>query len=141
MSSIRKINHITWGHEYSSGLDYLDNHRKIFIGIVNELIDIVNNDTCESDLPIILHRMAFHVENYFVNKEVALMGNSSLPLKVYKHQHHLFTDEVSKYQQEFNSGNRRACRSLLEFIIPWFENYIRLFSSADVEYMRSRGFK
>ena len=141
MNSKKKYDRISWSELHSSGLVYLDNHRRNFIDIVNELIEVVNEDTCASNLPMIFHRLAFYVEDYFVNKEIALMGNSDLPLQVYKQEHARFTAEVTRYQQAYNQGHERVCRDLLEFIIPWYHNYISLFGPEAVEYMRNRGFE
>ena len=141
MRSQERFEHIKWGESYSSGLVYLDNHRRNFIDIVNELVDVVNQESCESNLPMIFHRLAFYVEEYFVNKEIALMGNSSLPLNVYKKEHDLFTAEVTRHQQAFHQGKEKVCRDLLVFIIAWYHNYINLFGPEAVVYLRSRGFE
>ena len=141
MDAQKKYDHIDWSEPSSSGLVYLDNHRRNFIDIVNELVDVVNDDSCDSNLPMIFIRLAFYVEDYFVNKEIALMGNSDLPLQVYKQEHARFTDEVTRHQQAFHQGEETVCRDLLEFIISWYQNYISLFGPEAVEYLRSRGFE
>jgi hemerythrin len=56
---------ISWKEEYSSGLIYLDNHRKNYLEIVNELIDILNENSCAEGLPMVFHRLAFFIEDYF----------------------------------------------------------------------------
>lgn len=141
MSSLKKIERLEWSESNSSGLVYLDNHRRNFIDIVNELVDVVNEDTCESSLPVIFHRLAFYVEEYFINKEIALMGNSALPIRVYKEEHDRFINEVTRFHDEFRKGNHEVCRDLLDFIISWFKNYITLFGPEAWDYMRSRGFE
>ncbi len=141
MTSQKKYDFIKWSEPYSSGLVYLDNHRRNFIDIVNELIEVVNEDTCAASLPMIFHRLGFYVEAYFVNKEIALMGNSDLPLKVYKEEHDRFTAEVTRFQQVFHQGEENVCRDLLEFIISWYHNYISLFGPEAVNYLRSKGFE
>ena len=141
MSEQKKFDRIEWDQGHSSGLVYLDNHRRNFIDIVNELIDIVNQGSCETSLPMIFHRLAFYVEEYFLNKEIALMGNTNLPLKVYKAEHDRFTKEVSRFHEEFRHGKEGVCRDLLGFVIGWYGNYIKLFGPEAVEYMRSKGFE
>ena len=141
MSSRKKYNHLEWHEFESSGLVYLDNHRRNFIDIVNELVDVVNDGSCERSLPMIYHRLAFYVEEYFVNKEIALMGNEKLPIKVYKQEHDRFIKEVTRFHDEFRNGNHEICRDLLDFIISWFKNYVSLFGPEAWEYMRSKGFE
>ncbi len=141
MESQKKYDHIIWSEAYSSGLVYLDNHRRNFIDIVNELVDLVNDEDCVSSLPMIFQRLAFYVEEYFVNKEIALMGNSDLPMQVYKKEHDIFTTEVTKLQQAFRHGQEKVCRDLLDFIITWYHNYISLFGPEAVEFLRKKGFE
>ena len=141
MSSQKQYDRINWNESYSSGLVYLDNHRRNFIDIVNELVEVVNEGSCESSLPMIFQRLAFYVEDYFVNKEIALMGNSELPLQIYKQEHARFTAEVTRLHQDFHKGNPEVCRSLLEFTFSWYENYISLFGPEAVKYLRDRGFE
>ncbi len=141
MESEKKYDHIIWGEAYSSGLVYLDNHRRNFIDIVNELVDLVNDENCASSLPMIFQRLAFYVEEYFVNKEIALMGNSDLPLQIYKTEHDNFTTEVTRLQEAFGNGQEKVCRDLLDFIISWYQNYISLFGPEAVEFLRHKGFE
>jgi len=122
-------------------LVYLDNHRRNFIDIVNELVEVVNEGSCESSLPMIFQRLAFYVEDYFVNKEIALMGNSELPLQAYKQEHARFTAEVTRLHQDFHQGKLEVCKTLLDFIFSWFENYINLFGPEAVKYLRDKGFE
>lgn len=141
MESQKKYDYLVWSEEFSSGLVYLDNHRRSFIDIVNELVDLVNEENCASDLPLIFQRLAFYVEEYFVNKEIALMGSSDLPMQVFKDEHDRFTDKVTSYQEAFEGGMEKVCRNLLEFILEWFKNYISLFNPEAVEYLRNKGFE
>lgn len=140
MSSEKQFDRIIW-NEYSSGLVYLDNHRRNFIDIVNELIEVVNEGSCETSLPLIFHRLAFYVEDYFVKKEIALMGNNDLPLQTYKKEHDRFTNEVTRLHEEYFHGNPEVCRELLEFIIPWYKNYIKIFDTKAIEYLKKKGFE
>jgi len=141
MGSQKQFDKLGWDETYSSGLVYLDNHRRNFIDIVNELIEVVNEERYESSLTMIFQRLAFYVENYFVNKEIAMMGNSNLPLQSYKQEHARFTSEIVRLHQEILEGNLEACRELVEFILSWFKNYIRLFGPDAVEYLRQKGFE
>ena len=141
MNAQKKYERIEWSDSFSSGLVYLDNHRRNFIDIVNELVEIVNEETCGSSLPMIFHRLAFYVEEYFINKEIALMGNSELPLQHYKEEHEKFINEVGKFHNQFRKGQEGVCAELLKFVTAWFENYIQMFGPEAVDYMRSRGFE
>ncbi len=141
MENGQKISKLVWKKEYESGLVYLDNHRRNFLDILNELIEVVNEKSCETRLPMIFHRLAFYVEDYFTKKEMAIKDCDNLPLHTYKAEHDRFTSAIQTFQEEFRHGNITVCRELLEFLLDWFENYVKIFGSKEAEYMRSAGFE
>ncbi len=132
---------IRWSSKYSSGLVYLDNHRRNYIDIMNELIDIVNHENCETRLPMVFHRLAFYIEDYFAKKEMAIRDSPDLPFIEYKKEHQRFTSGIIHFQERFRHGEVQICREMFEFMLTWFENYIRIFGTEASDYMRTRGYE
>ena len=132
---------IRWKKEYASGLVYLDNHRRNFLDIVNEVIEADNEGVCEEKIPMIFYRPSFYVENYFVNKEMALQGNEKLPISRYKQEHDRFTSTMIDFQKRFRHGERLICTEIGVFLKKWFENYISLFDQEGIDYMRQKGYE
>jgi hemerythrin len=132
---------IRWTNEYSSGLNYLDNHRRNYLEIVNELIDIYNARNCEDGLPMVFHRLAFYIEDYFAKKEMAIREAPGIHFSDYKKEHHRFTTEISNFQDRFSHGETEICLEMIEFMKDWLFNYIRVFGTEAPEYMRTKGFE
>jgi hemerythrin-like metal-binding protein len=132
---------IGWKKEYSSGLNYLDNHRRNYLDIVNELVDISNSKNCETRLPFVFHRLAFYIEDYFSKKEMAIREAPSICLSDYKKEHNRFNAGISRFQERYRQGEYEICDELIEFMMGWFLNYITLFGSDAPDYMRSKGFE
>jgi hemerythrin-like metal-binding protein len=132
---------IRWSRKYSSGLIYLDNHRRNFIDIINELIDVCNSGTSETRLPMVFHRLAFYVEDYFTMKELAIRDSPTLPFMEYKKEHQRFTAEISRFQERFRMGETGICEQMRDFLVNWFENYIRIFGPEAAAYMKTRGYE
>ena len=141
MNSEKRFEKLVWGDRYNSGLVYLDNHRRNFIDIVNELVEVTNEGTCETMLPMIFYRLTFYVEDYFTKKEIAIKDCDELPLHTYKAEHDRFTSAIQVFHDEFSHGRLDVCEDLLVFLIEWFENYVKIFDSQGVEYMRKLGFE
>ena len=141
MKGEKQIAKLVWSEGYASGLIYLDNHRRNFVDILNELVEVVNEGSCESMLPMIFHRLAFYAEDYFTKKEMAMSDCEELPLNTYKSEHDRFSNAIHRCQQDFSDGNTNVCSELLSFLIEWFENYVKIFDENGVEYMRNRGFE
>jgi hemerythrin-like metal-binding protein len=132
---------ISWKKEYSSGLNYLDNHRRNYLEIVNELIDICNSNNCDTRLPIVFHRLAFYVEDYFAKKEMAIREAPFIPFAEYKKEHQRFTSGIALFQERYSLGETGICLEMVEFMMDWFLNYITRFGSEAPDYMRSKGFE
>lgn len=137
----RQFEKLLWSEQYASGLIYLDNHRRNFIDILNELIEVVNEETCETMLPMIFHRLAFYAEDYFTKKEMAMKEWEGLSTHNYRAEHNRFTSAIARYHDDFRRGQKDVCHDLLVFLLDWFENYVNIFGQEAAEYMRKRGFE
>jgi hemerythrin-like metal-binding protein len=136
-----KMDKITWKKEYSSGLTYLDNYRRNYLDIVNELVDLCNAGACCDRLPIVFHRLAYYIEDYFVKKEMAIRDAPNIRLSEYKKEHQRFTSEISRFQERYSKGETDICREMVEFMVAWIENYIIIFGQEAPVYMRSKGYE
>ncbi len=134
------MDRIKWKKEYSSGLMYLDNHRRNYLDIVNEIIDIINRKNSATRLPIVFHRLGFYIEDYFTKKEMAIQDAPLIRLGDYKKEHNRFTAAISDFQVRFRNGEDVSLQ-MVRFMIDWFENYIRMFGSEAPDYMRTKGFE
>ena len=132
---------LSWKNEYSSGLNYLDNHRKNYLEIVNELIDIYNSGTSATRLPLVFHRLAFYIEDYFAKKEMAIRDAPNLVFADYKKEHQRFTAGITRFQERFSHGDQDICLEMIEFMKEWLFGYITRFGSEAPDYMRTKGFE
>lgn len=132
---------IRWNSEFSSGLNYLDNHRRNYLDIVNELIDIHNSGNCVTRLPLVFHRLAFYIEDYFAKKEMAIRDAPNIQLTEYKKEHHRFTEGISAFQRRYGQGETNLCQEIIRFMMDWLTNYIAVFGREAPDYMRTKGFE
>jgi hemerythrin-like metal-binding protein len=136
-----KMDKIRWTNEFSSGLNYLDNHRRNYLEIVNELIDIFNSKNCATRLPLVFHRLAFYIEDYFAKKEMAIREAPGLSFSEYKKEHHRFTTAIIVFQDRFSQGETDICQEIIEFMMEWLKNYITRFGTEAPDYMRTKGYE
>jgi len=141
MEGKKGFDKLTWTDKYSSGLIYLDNHRRNFMDILNELVEVVNEDSCEAMLPMIFQRLAFYAEDYFTKKEIAMQECKYLPLHNYRAEHDRFIQAVARFHEEFSRGQISVCREMLIFLLDWFHVYIDTFGADAVEYLRKKGYE
>ncbi len=141
MKDERKFERLSWSEDYSSGLMYLDNHRRNFLDILNELVEVVNEESCETMMPMVFQRLAFYTEDYFTKKEIAMQECQHLPLHNYRAEHDRLTQAIARFHDEFRHGAKRVCYDLLVFLIDWFLGYIKTFGPDAAEYLRKRGYE
>jgi len=132
---------IRWSKKYSIGLVYLDNHRRNYIDIMNELVDVLNQGDCGKRLPMVFHRLAFYIEDYFAKKEMAIHDAPNLPFREYKKEHQRFTTGIAEFEARYRTGDSNLCREIFDFMLSWFENYVKVFGTEAADYMRTKGFE
>lgn len=141
MNGRRRFEKLQWSEEYSSGLIYIDNHRRNFLDILNELVEVVNDGSCETMLPMIFHRMAFYAEDFFTKKEMALANIEELETNIYRAEHDRFTEAITRFHDDFRRGQVDVCRDLLVFLIDWFQNYFAIFGKEAADFLREKGYE
>ena len=141
MKGSRKFEKLQWSEKYSSGLVYLDNHRRNFLDILNELVEVVNEDSCETMLPMIFHRLAFYAEDFFTKKEIAMASIDELPTNILRAEHDRFTNAIARFHDDFRRGQVDVCGDLLIFLIDWLDNYVQIFDSKAADHLRKKGYE
>lgn len=141
MKGKNKFEKLFWSDKYSSGLVYLDNHRRNFLDILNELVEIVNEQSCETMMPMIFQRIAFYAEDYFTKKEIAMQECKHLPLHNYRAEHDRLTQAIARFHDEYRHGRKGVCSDMLIFLVDWFHAYIDTFGPDAVDYLRKRGYE
>lgn len=113
-----------WKEEYELKIDKIDNHHKKFLDVINLLIKITENRSCEEEISLIFFRLVYYVENYFVDEEIYLKEYNSVNLKQHKEKHNKFIKEIVKFQREYQSNDKTVCSRLLIFLQNWFNDHI-----------------
>jgi len=114
----------TWEVSENTGYDSLDHHHKKFVDIINNLVDILNEQKCGTEVLDIFHKLLFYAETYFIDEELLYQKNNYSELKKHQEQHKEFIDEISKFQNEFKEGVKDVCIRMMKYLDIWFKNHI-----------------
>ena len=87
------------------------------IKIINTQCDCLGNT---SDVLVVLSKVNFYAENFFINNELENKNNSEA-LAHLKEQYQLFTTRVKAYQKKYENGNKKALYELKKFLENWLE--------------------
>ena len=113
-----------WKEEYELKIDKLDEHHKRYIEIINLLINVIENRSCEEEISLVFFRLIYYIENYFIDEELLLKEYNCDNLKEHKEEHNKFIKEIVKFQEGYQQEDKSVCKSLLKYLQSWFKEHI-----------------
>ena len=113
-----------WKEEYELNIEKIDEHHKRFLEIINLLINVTENRSCEEEISLVFFRLIYYVENYFIDEEIYLKEYNCVNLKEHKEEHNRFVKEIVRFQQEYQQHDKTVCKRLLKYLQTWFNEHI-----------------
>ncbi|MEA3444768.1 MAG: hemerythrin family protein [Bacteroidota bacterium] len=113
-----------WEEKYKLNQKKIDEHHKKFLDIINMLIKISNERSCEEEISLVFFRLIYYVDNFLIEEEIYLKENKYPKFKQHKEAHNTFIHEILKLQNEYQNRNKTICKSLLDFLQNWFDKHI-----------------
>lgn len=128
-----------WKEEYTMGMEIMDEHHKKFLDIINMLIKIKNERSCNEEISLVFFRLIYYIENYFVDEEVYIKKNKYPDRKLHKLAHNNFIREVISLQEQYQKGDTNICSKLYDSLTNWFNNHILVEDRKAVEFLKEVG--
>ena len=113
-----------WKEEYNLNLPKLDDHHKKFLDVINLLVRVTSERTCEEEISLVFFRLIYYVENYFVDEEICFKEYEYSNFKQHKEEHNKFIKQIIKFQEEYKNHDRTVCKRMLKFLSNWFDDHI-----------------
>ncbi len=113
-----------WKDEYHLNIDRIDEHRKKFLDIINMLIKVSNERSCEEEISLVFFRLIYFVENYFIEEESILKEHNYQKFKQHKEAHNIFIRDIIKLQDDYQNNDKKICVRLLDYLQNWFDKHI-----------------
>ena len=113
-----------WIEEYTVNIEKIDEHHKKFLDIINMLIKIKNDRSCEEEISLVFFRLIYYVENYFIDEETYMKKLKFPGFKPHREEHNTFIREIIKFQDLYQKGDRTICNDLYDCLQNWFDVHI-----------------
>jgi hemerythrin len=113
-----------WTSEFESNHPMYDDHHRKFFEIINLLVKVIHNRSCEEEISLVFFRLIYYVEKNFVEEEMLLRESKYPEFRKQREEHAGFISQVVAFQQAYKEGDKRICQKLLVFLQDWFENHI-----------------
>ena len=124
-----------WKEEYNLNVEKIDDHHKKFLDVINLLIKVTNDRSCEEEISLVFFRLIYYVENYFVDEEILLKTYEYINFKQHKEEHNNFIAKIVKFQEEYKNRDRTVCQRMLKYLSEWFDEHILGYDKDASEYL------
>jgi len=113
-----------WEASKNTGFDSLDHHHKKFVDVINNLVDILNENKCGTEVLEIFHKLLFYAETYFIDEELLYQKNNYSALKKHQEEHKNFIIEISKFRNDFKKNELNVCVNMMKYLDIWYKKHI-----------------
>ena len=116
---------MTFGKNYSVGVQAVDNQHKVLFDIINELHAAMMKGQAQSLTGPMLHKLADYTHTHF-SEEEAMMAAAKYPgLADHKLKHRELVKQVEEYVLSYDKGEITLNLKLLNFLRDWLTNHIQ----------------
>ena len=128
-----------WKEEYTVNITIIDEQHKKFLGIINDLKAIVNNNQCKEKVSDIFFQLAYLIDYYFIKEEIYFNDLKYPKLEQHKSQHKLFIDRTIQFQKDLENNKPNLCLEIYNYLESWFDEHILKYDKEAVEYLKQKG--
>ena len=130
-----------WKDKYSTGIHRIDEQHKGLIEMINKLFAAMQSGAGKDVLDDIFAGLMDYTGQHFLTEEL-LMSNCSYP-ELEEHQllHRKFTEDVLRFEKEYQSGNSGISIQLITFLRNWLDEHICKSDHKYIPYLRGSGLR
>ena len=130
-----------WKEKYVLGIEEIDNQHRNLVDLINRLFAAMQSGAGKDVLDETLSGLVDYTRRHFMTEEI-LMGNYDYPeLDEHVAEHHKFTEEISKFQQEYQSGNTGISIQLISYLRNWLDEHISETDHKYGDFLREKGLR
>ena len=122
---------MTFGKQFSVGVQTIDDQHKVLFDIVNELYDGMMKGQARGMTGPLLKKLAEYTRNHFSAEEAMLAAAAYPKLAEHKIKHRDLIKQVNGYIARFDKGEITLNIHLLNFLSDWLTIHIQ---KVDKEY-------
>lgn len=117
---------IKWRESYKTGIVDMDNHHRQLIKLINQLYEIVRDNTGYESVDAILHEMANYADYHFRAEENLLEQHDFPGLEEQRKSHGHYLSQIDELRKNFDKNNRESVQNIYVFLRNWLINHIVL---------------
>ena len=113
-----------WKDSFSVNVIKFDVQHKKLVGLVNELHAAMSAGQGKDVMSRVLSELMKYTSKHFSDEEDAMLKFGYPDFKAHKAEHVKLTDEVLKFQKQFEGGEKNISIDVMSFLNNWLKNHI-----------------
>jgi hemerythrin-like metal-binding protein len=113
-----------WTDELSIGVELIDSQHKRLIGVINDFYDAVNKGNDETAIRKAVANLTYYVRTHFSDEEKLMEEYNYPQLGLHRRMHERLTQNVHRYAEKFQTGQKILSLDMAIFLKGWLENHI-----------------
>ncbi len=130
---------IAWTEDMLVHIEKMDNQHKKLLSILNDLNDAMLQEKDKEVLSGIINALADYTYYHFMTEEKYLDQFEYPETTRHKNEHRYFAEEVTRFQQQFDQGEKTLSGDIILFLKSWVFNHIRKSDQKYSPFLNARG--
>ena len=115
---------ITWKDSFSVKVTEIDTQHKKLVEMINKLYDAMKVGKSKDVMGEILNNLISYTATHFKTEEKYFDLYSYPEKETHKAEHEKFVETVTKFKEEFDSGNATISIEVMNFLRDWLTKHI-----------------
>lgn len=129
--------HFQWKDRYNINYKDIDEQHKGLLGILNDLLDLVEAQSQPEQVTGIFHRLFAYTQHHFATEERYLRKAHWVGLLVHIGEHGAFSRKLLELNERYDPSNPELIQETLTFLRSWYLNHIMDMDMAYVPHLNA----
>ncbi|RLD59440.1 MAG: hypothetical protein DRJ01_11320 [Bacteroidetes bacterium] len=140
MKSTENIKLYGWKNSYNTGIIAIDEQNKKFIDIINKLTSSINGDCTNEIFSDVFFSLIHYVEESFTKEKIYFKDYNTEKFTAIQNSHDELFERIIHFQKIYEqAGKTNSCVNIVDFLINWFENHMKIFDNQAIGFLKNKG--
>jgi len=129
---------IQWNNSMSVGIEEIDQQHKKLVSLIDDLYQAMSKGKGKEELEIIFKELFDYVKTHFFAEEKLMFVHHYDGYEGHKREHQKFVEQLKKYKEKFDQGDRKVAIEVSKFLKEWLINHIMKTDQQYAPYLKER---
>ncbi len=130
---------ITWTEDMLVHVEKIDNQHKKLFALLNDLNDAMKQGRDKEVLFNTITALVDYTFYHFMTEEKYLDQFQYPESAHHKNEHQYFAEEVTRFKNEFDQGEKTLSKDIIQFLKSWIINHIKKSDLKYSPFLNARG--